>query len=249
MNRLPASGAIAGSKELWTCRAAVAPPPRTAPPRPDGRASLSPDPASPAATLLRGARACLALLGAAALLALAAPAQAQTEVWSATLTPVTVTTGLAGCYDVFTHAACSSTAILSDNDFTYDSTNYTVTALFGQDSGSFNLFLSPAITTATGALTLVVDSTSLVLANATTSNPTDRIWTSTGISLTVGTAVAVSLVSTTTTTSSDATLSALALADASDDSAIAISPVFASGTTSYTASVDSVRDGQGREGA
>ena len=41
-----------------------------------------------------------------------------------------------------------------------------------------------------------------------------------------------------TTTSSDATLSALALEDASDDSAIAISPVFASGTTSYTATVD-----------
>ena len=39
------------------------------------------------------------------------------------------------------------------------------------------------------------------------------------------------------TTSSDATLSALALKDASDDSAITISPVFASGTTSYTASV------------
>ena len=38
--------------------------------------------------------------------------------------------------------------------------------------------------------------------------------------------------------SNDATLSALALEDASDDSAIAISPVFASGTTSYTASVD-----------
>ena len=41
----------------------------------------------------------------------------------------------------------------------------------------------------------------------------------------------------TVTTSSDATLSALALEDASDDSAIAINPVFASGTTSYTASV------------
>ena len=38
-----------------------------------------------------------------------------------------------------------------------------------------------------------------------------------------------------TTTSSDATLSALALENASDDSAITISPVFASGTTSYTA--------------
>ena len=37
--------------------------------------------------------------------------------------------------------------------------------------------------------------------------------------------------------SSDATLSALVLEDASDNSAITISPVFASGTTSYTASV------------
>ena len=39
------------------------------------------------------------------------------------------------------------------------------------------------------------------------------------------------------TTSSDATLSALALADAADDTAITINPVFASGTASYTASV------------
>ena len=37
--------------------------------------------------------------------------------------------------------------------------------------------------------------------------------------------------------SSDATLSALALENAADDSAIAISPLFASGTTSYTATV------------
>ena len=40
------------------------------------------------------------------------------------------------------------------------------------------------------------------------------------------------------TTSSDATLSALALEDAADDATITISPVFVSGTTSYTASVD-----------
>ena len=87
MDRLSESGAIAGSKELWTCRAAVAPLPRTAPPRPDGLASLSPDPASAAArdargcppypplraTLLRSARgAAVALLAAAALPRLAA---------------------------------------------------------------------------------------------------------------------------------------------------------------------------------
>ena len=40
------------------------------------------------------------------------------------------------------------------------------------------------------------------------------------------------------TTSSDATLSAIALQDASDDSAITISPTFTAETTSYTASVD-----------
>ena len=44
-----------------------------------------------------GQRACLALLAAAALLALAAPAQAQTEVWSATLTPQDAGNGALGC--------------------------------------------------------------------------------------------------------------------------------------------------------
>ena len=44
-----------------------------------------------------GPRACLALLAATALLALAAPAQAQTEVWSATLTPADFVGGFIGC--------------------------------------------------------------------------------------------------------------------------------------------------------
>ena len=43
---------------------------------------------------------------------------------------------------------------------------------------------------------------------------------------------------TSTGTSTDATLRSLTLEDASDDSAITISPTFTSGTTSYTASVD-----------
>ena len=48
----------------------------------------------------------------------------------------------------------------------------------------------------------------------------------------------IDLVPRVTGTSTDATLSALTLEDASDNSAITISPVFAAGTTSYTASVD-----------
>ena len=42
----------------------------------------------------RATRTCLALLAATALLAMAAPAQAQTEVWSATLTPASFFNGL-----------------------------------------------------------------------------------------------------------------------------------------------------------
>ena len=66
-----------------------------------------------------GTRACLALLAATALLALAAPAQAQTEIWSATLTPQDTGNGALGCdsTESNTAAQCSNTAVLSDNDF------------------------------------------------------------------------------------------------------------------------------------
>ncbi len=176
-----AVGAIAGSKEPQTCGAAVAPPPRTAPPRPDGLASLSPDPASPAArdprgcsspfprraslrrrlrprdnaaTLLRGARARLGLLAAAALLALAAPAQAQqTTVWSATLTPVDVGSSFLGCYNsATTTLRCTNPAVLSEDEFTHDSTNYTVRSLFVQSNGNLTFDVNPSLTTATAAL-------------------------------------------------------------------------------------------------
>ena len=138
-----------------------------------------------------GPRACLALLAATALLALAAPAQAQTEIWSATLTPVDLGDGVIGCLAGV--AACSSTAILSDDDFTHDSTDYTVVALYVETSGLFTFSVDTTITTETNALTLVVDSTSLVLADATTRGRIGRIWASSGVSLTVGTAINVKL--------------------------------------------------------
>ena len=140
-----------------------------------------------------GPRACLALLAATALLALAAPAQAQTEIWSATLTPVDLGDGVIGCLDLIAFAACSSTAILSDDDFTHDSTDYTVSGLFVEANGNFSFSVDTTITTETAALTLVVGSTSLVLADATTRGTLGRIWASSGVSLTVGTAINVKL--------------------------------------------------------
>ena len=72
-----------------------------------------------------------------------------------------------------------------------------------------------------------VQSSSIVTSNSPATSSSYRIAALSPVFQVAGTA----------TTSSDATLSALALEDASDDSAITISPVFASGTTSYTASV------------
>ena len=141
----------------------------------------------------RATRTCLALLAATALLALAAPAQAQTEVWSATLTPVNIGgSGILGCLDV-PFAQCSITAILSDDDFTHDSTDYTVFGLILETDGSFSFAVDTIITTETAALTLVVGSTSLVLADATTTNNLDRTWASSGVSLTAGTDITVKL--------------------------------------------------------
>ena len=140
-----------------------------------------------------GQRACLALLAAAALLALAAPAQAQTEVWSATLTPGDLSSGLLGCTNGVSTGRCSSTSLLSEDSFNYDSTDYNITALFLRPDGRFQFQVDADITTATAALTLVVGSTALVLADAPTILSNTRIWNSSGVSLTIGTDITVKL--------------------------------------------------------
>ena len=135
--------------------------------------------------------AALALLG---LLAHPSPASAQTDVWTATLTPADFGSGFIGCANDRGNPteACSNATVLSDDDFTHDSTDYSVISLF-LSSGTLSLKLDTDITTATAALTLVVGTTSLALADATTITNTVRVWSSTGLSWTDGTAVSVRL--------------------------------------------------------
>ena len=141
-----------------------------------------------------GTRACLALLAAAALLALAAPAQAQTEVWSATLTPVDLGFDLLGCSNGVPSGRCSSTTVLSEDSFTYDSTDYTITSLFTRSAGNLEIVVDADFTTNTLAdLTLVVGSTSLVLSGGTASGTLKLIFSSPGITLTPGTDITVKL--------------------------------------------------------
>ena len=100
----------------------------------------------------RATLACLVLLAAAALLAAPAPAQAQTEIWSATLTPQTLADldGALGCAlgDTNTAAFCSDTAVLSDDDFRYDSTDYTVEGIHLAVGGIFQFKVDNNFTSA-----------------------------------------------------------------------------------------------------
>ena len=118
-------------------------------------------------------------------------------VWSATLNPVFFSFN-DGCDNDITGAECSSTTNLTDSTFTHDSTNYTVTQLYVQNNGSLHFIVDADITTATAALTLVVGSTSLILAEGQTTSPRTKTWQNSGVLLPAGTGVAVSLVPTTT---------------------------------------------------
>ena len=143
----------------------------------------------------RVAFACAAAVaGLLAALLAAAPAAAQTDVWTATLTPADFGSGFIGCANDRSTPSelCSTATVLSDDDFTHDSTDYSVISLF-LSSGTLSLKLDTDITTATAALTLVVGTTSLALADATTITNTVRVWSSTGLSWTAGTAVSVRL--------------------------------------------------------
>ena len=143
-------------------------PPEPCPLSPGGSSSASR--LSAGAALARaGSVACYAagvLLAAfAALVALPLQAQAQTEVWSGTLT-VRNNSGTLGCSNGFANNFCS--VHLSDDDFTHASTDYAITLVFLRTSGRLEFNLDTDLTTATQGLTLNVDGTAFAFEDADT---------------------------------------------------------------------------------
>ena len=152
----------------------------------------------------------------AGLLALAAaPAFAQTDVWTATLTPADFS-GTLGCNNASATATrkCSTATVLSDDDFTYDSTDYSVTTLF-LTATAFTFTVDADITAATNALTVVVGSTSLAFADAMTQTARTRTWFNPGFSWTAGTAVSIRITGPTPIVHPDWSLKPTGLAEGS----------------------------------
>ena len=138
------------------------------------------------------------LLAFAMLFAAALPAQAQTTIWSATLTPRVTFSGTPvplGCDNTSTgNRRCSDSNTLSD-DFTDDGTTYAVTKFFTRN-GVLTFRLDTGATAATQGLTLVIDGEEFVLKEADRINgaKTQWKWNNTTLGWTAGTDVAVSLV-------------------------------------------------------
>ena len=126
----------------------------------------------------------------AALVALPLQAQAQTEVWSGTLT-VRNNSGTLGCSNGFANNFCS--VHLSDDDFTHASTDYAITLVFLRTSGRLEFTFDTDLATATQGLTLNVDGTAFAFEDADTKSSNYRAWNSSGVSWSVGDSVSLTL--------------------------------------------------------
>ena len=178
------------------------------------------------------ARAAAALLVVlAALLALPLQAEAQTEVWSGTLTVRDLGFSEPGCSNTVSGSHCS--AHLTDDDFTHDSTDYAVRLIFLRTNGQLEIEFDTDLTTATQGLTLNVDGTAFAFEDADSKRAAARVWFNSGLSWSAGDSVSLTLIE-----PADATLSNLVLED-NAGTEINLTPTFSTGTTRYTASVAS----------
>ena len=118
-----------------------------------------------------------ALLAGALCLFDAAPAQAQTVIWSATLTADEVSGIYYGCDNSdASQDSCSDPSVLTDDNFTYSGSNYEIVSLYWRSSFNWIRAYIRRGTTyidgaqqkeALGSLVLLVDGTALAVSDAT----------------------------------------------------------------------------------
>ena len=155
------------------------------------------------------------------------------ELWCATLTVRSLSDGHRGCANSqVALRRCSNTDNLTEDGFSHGGTDYAVTSVQVRSDGELRLFINPNLTTATRSLVLLVDAERFAFAHADTTAANSRYWNSSGLSWTALSTVELKLVEASTV----ATLSGLEIEDGAD-AEVELTPGFAPGTTTYTASV------------
>ena len=134
-------------------------------------------------------------LAFAALMGFSATAQAQTDVWSATLTVAESAVAGSFGYDAIDDTAI--TGALTDTNFEHQSTTYTITAILHTTaSDSLDVYLTPALGVNSANLVLHVGSGSFNFSAATSTSlgaNTSYTWSSAGLSWSAGDSVAASI--------------------------------------------------------
>ena len=116
------------------------------------------------------------------------------DVWCATLT-VQDLSGGRGCANTQPGNRCTTPSTLTEDEFRYDGTDYTVTLVQVRTDGELQLWTFPNLTAATRTLVLVVDSERFSLAGAdNTINDNSRRWDSSGLAWSTGATVELRLV-------------------------------------------------------
>ena len=167
-------------------------------------------------------------------------------VWSATLNPASANNHI-GCFTSQTNKNCSDTPVLSDNDFTYSTTTYTMVRISDQSGGNLNLnFNTTGIRKAVfSGLNFCVDTTTFAFADSVstdTSGESRFVWSGANLSWAVGTPVKLQIAQSCPegTQSSDADLSGLTASSGTSSTGtfntLSIG-TFSAATTSYTATV------------
>ena len=135
----------------------------------------------------------VAALACAALMGFSATAQAQTDVWSGTLTVQSIGGVIFGCSNDSPGSECSTTSILSDDDFTYDSTDYTIHTIFLTNTAQLQLYFTTDLAAAAQTLTLDVAGMTFAFEDATTKAAKHRFWSRSGLSWSGGDTLALKL--------------------------------------------------------
>ena len=117
------------------------------------------------------------------------------DVWSATLTVQGLTVdGPFGCQNsVGATEPCSAPSALTDDDFTYDGTTYTVDAVLVDVIEDLEIVFDTDLTTAAQTLTLEVDGTAFAFEDADDKDADARKWYRSGLSWAAGDQIALKL--------------------------------------------------------